>query len=485
MNTNHKIVEKKIVIKSLLWKITEKGSTQLILFVVSTIIARTLDPSDYGLISIIMIFISIAQVFIQGGLSTALIQKKDANEKDFSSVFFVQVLMAVFLYIVLFFTSPWIAKFYDMPILIPAFRILSFILLFGAFNAIQVAYISKNMQFKKLMYSNVAAAIISGVIGIIMAYTGFGVWTLIFQQLCNQILICIIMLFVVKWRPKLYFSFKNFKPLFSFGVKLMTANFISTAYNETRSLVIGKKYLHETLGLYDKGKQFPQFIINNINSSIEAVMLPSYSSMQDSKEYLKQALRKSIRISSFLIFPIMAGLAATASPIVSLLLTDKWLPCVPFLQIHCLMFAFTPLQTSNNNAISAVGRSDIYLKMEIIKKTLGILILFLTVIFFNNAVWIAWSGVLIAIISTVISIYPNSKLLNYKYSEQFLDICPSLILSVIMFIILIFMSFIKISVIILLLLQVLSGVVFYVTLAYLFKFDAFNFIINSLKRSKK
>ena len=241
-------------------------------------------------------------------------------------------------------------------------------------------------RFKELMYCTLGSVIISGAVGIVMAYLGYGVWALVGQQLSNQVSICIIMMLVVKWRPMLIFEIKRVKVLFSFGWKLLCSNLMSNIYNELRSLVIGKKYNSATLGYYNRGKQFPTLIVNNIDGSIQSVMLPALSKEQDNKERVKSMMRRSIVTSSFVIFPLMAGLAAVAEPLISLVLTDKWLPCVPYLRVYCFIFAFYPINTANLQALNAQGRSDQFLKLEIIKKCYGILILLITVFCFKTPV---------------------------------------------------------------------------------------------------
>lgn len=362
------------VLSSLLWKFMERGGTQGIQFIVQIVLARILLPNDYGIISLIAIFITIANVFVQSGFNTALIQKKDANETDFSSVFYLSLFVAALLYVTLFSTAPFIANFYDTPQLVAVLRVLSITLFFGAFNSIQNAVISKKMQFKKLFFSSLGSMILSGMIGIVLAYAGFGVWALVAQQLINQFSIIVILWFTIKWRPKLIFSFERIKELFSYGWKLLVSSLIDTLDKNLRSLIVGKIYSPSMLGFYNRGDQFPQLIVSNINGSIQSVMLPALSSEQNNKQRVKEMVRRSIITSSFLVLPMMIGLAVIGEPLVKILLTDKWLPCVPFLQVFCLSYALWPIHTANLQAINALGRSDIFLKLEIIKKIIGLAI---------------------------------------------------------------------------------------------------------------
>lgn len=470
---------KATVLSSLFWKLMERGGTQGIQFIVQIVLARLLLPEDYGIIALVVIFTSIAGVFIQSGLNTALIQKKDADETDFSSVFYLSLFIACLLYLILYITAPFIATFYEEPHITSVFRVLSITLFFGAFNSIQNAIVARNLQFKKLFVSSTGAILVSGTVGIYMAYTGFGVWALVGQQLINQLLVTVILWFTVKWRPRLLFSYKRVKSLFSFGWKLLVSSLINTIYMDLRSLIIGKMFKAEMLGFYNRGQQFPSVLVSNIDGSIQSVMLPVLSSQQDNRSRVKDMMRRAIVTSSFVICPMMVGLAVTAEPLVKLLLTDKWLPCVPFLQIFCASYALMPIHTANLQAINALGRSDIFLKLEIIKKGYGLAILGVTV--FYGVYAIALGQVLSSIISTFINAYPNKKLLNYSYIEQWNDIMPSLLLSLVMGVVVYSIKLLGLSALITLVIQVCVGVIFYVGLAWIFKLECFSYLLNTLK----
>jgi teichuronic acid exporter len=476
MNTD---IHKTNIIVNLFWKLMERGGTQGIQFIVQIILARLLLPEDYGIIALVAIFTSIAGVFVQSGLNTALIQKKDADEADFSSVFYLSLVIACFIYIVLFFTAPFIAAFYLIPEITPVIRVLSIILFFGAFNSIQNAVIARRLQFKKLFFSSTGAILISGTVGIYMAYKGFGVWALVGQQISNQLLVTLILWFTVKWRPQLLFSLGRLKRLFYFGWKLLVSALIDTIYNDLRSLIIGKMYNPAMLGFFNRGQQFPSLIVSNINGSIQSVMLPVLASQQDNRPRVKDMMRRAIVTSSFIIFPMMVGLAVTAEPLVKLLLTNKWLPCVPFLQIFCAVYALWPIHTANLQAINALGRSDIFLKLEIIKKIIGLTILAVTV--FYGVYAIALGQVLSGITSTFINAYPNKKLLNYSYIEQWNDIMPSLLLSLVMGVVVYSIKLLGFSALITLIVQVCGGVILYVGLAWIFKLECFRYLVTTAR----
>ncbi|MGL4865214.1 MAG: lipopolysaccharide biosynthesis protein [Cetobacterium sp.] len=467
------------VLSSLVWKLLERGGTQGIQFIIQIILARLLTPEDYGVIAIIMIFIALANVFIQSGFSTALIQKKNTDEEDFSSVFYLSFFIAILLYLILYFTAPLISNFYKNVELIKILRVLSLTFFLGAFNSIQNTIIAKNMDFKKQFLSSLIAGIVSGIIGIFLAYNNFGVLALVYQQLSNQFLICITLLNIIKWRPKLIFSFSKIKKLFVFGSKLLVSSLLDTLYMNITSLVIGKVYTPAMLGFYNRGNQFPQMIVSNFNGSIQAVMFPALSAEQDNKKRVKEIVRRSIVTSSYIIFPLMIGLMVIAEPMVKLLLTDKWLECVPYLRIFCLSYALWPIHTANLQAINALGRSDIFLKLEIIKKILGIVILIISMKYGVYAIAI---GVLISgVISSFINGYPNKKLLNYGYLEQAKDIIPSLLISTIMGILVYCLTLLKINDFLKIFIQIFLGLITYISLSYFFKLECFLYIVKTLK----
>lgn len=476
---------KETIINSLLWKLMERSGVQGIQFILQIVLARLLTPDDYGIIALIAIFIVIANVFVQSGFNTALIQNKDSNDDDFSSVFYLSFFVATILYIILFLTAPTIANFYGVKQLVPVVRVLAITLFFGAFNSIQNAIIAKTMQFKKLFFSSSIAITISGILGIILAYSGFGVWALVAQQLLNQIIIVIVLLIILKWYPKLVFSFKRIKILFRYGWKLLLSSLIDTIYMNIRSLIIGKIYHPAILGFYNRGDQFPQIIVSNINGAIQSVMLPALSNEQENKEKVKNMVRRAIVTSSFIIFPMMIGLAVVAEPVVKILLTDKWLACVPFMQIFCISYALWPIHTANLQAINALGYSNIYLKLELIKKIVGTVILVISLFFGVYAIAI---GTLVnGIISTFINAYPNKQLLNYSYVEQIKDMLPSLFIAIIMGIITYFIRFLELSTPITLIIQMLVGSVSYIVLAKIFKLECYIYLVETLKNmfSKK
>lgn len=369
------------IISSFVWKISERIGNQGTYFVVTLVLARLLSPGDFGLVVIITIFISIASLLVESGFREALIQMKNPDERDFSSVFYLNIVIASVLYGILYCAAPFIALYFEDPTITLILRVLSLVLFFGAFNIIQNVILTRTMQFKKLFLSSFGAVIISSVIGITMAYTHFGVWALVGQQLSYQILFTIIIWLTVGWRPKIIFSMKRIRRLFSYESKLLVSSILYALYLNLQSFLIGKMHSATVLGYYNRGMQFPSTIIFNLNSSIQTVMFPVLASQQDDKQKVVDMVRKTIVMSSFIVFPMMVGLAVTAESVIKVLLNDHWLPAVPFLQTFCAYYALWPIDTSNVQGIKAIGRSGLNLKLEVIKTTFGLVVMVITMQF--------------------------------------------------------------------------------------------------------
>lgn len=445
--------------------------------------ARLLLPEDYGIIVIVMFFISIANIFVQSGLNTAIIQKKDIDDEYLSSAFFLSLFFALIVYFVFYISAPYISLFYRMPELIKILRVLSLTLFFGAFNSIQNAIISKNLWFKKLFISSLSGVIISGSSGIILAYLNFGVWALVIQQITNQIIITIVLYSTLKWKPSLSFSIKKARVLLSYGWKLLLSGLIATIDRNIISLIVGKIYSADMLGYYNRGTQFPSFIVNNINGAIQAVMLPALSNQQDYTHRVKSMVRRSIKTSSYVIFPLLVGLAVIAEPLILVLLTDKWASSIPFLRILSISFALYPIHTANLQAINALGRSDIFLKLEIIKSLVGTSLIIMSMPFGIYAM--AFTTVIRGIISAFINSFPNKRMLDYHYKEQFMDIIPALSLSILMGLLIYPMNYMEVENITKILIQVPIGIIVYVTLSAFFKIESFKYLIQTIKEYKR
>ena len=421
------------MIRAIFWKLMERFGVQGVQFVLQLYLARLLDPEHYGALSLMIVFTNLAGVFVQIGFSTALIQNKDVTDEDYSSVLWASLTVAAVMYGLVFMAAPFIGAFYEMPEIIRPLRVLALILFPGALNSVQLAKVSREMDFKKMFYSNVAGILIAGLVGITIAYFGGGIWALVIQSLLNVTVAGIVMLFTANWHPRFVFNLKRVIVLFRFGWKLLASSLLENLYNNLSSLVIGKKYNADTLGYYSRGAQFPQFIINAISGAIQSVMLPALSADQDDIAKVKFTMRNSMTMSAYIIFPMMAGLAAVSTPLVTLLLTEKWLPSVPYMQVFCFSLAFIPVHSCNLQAINAMGRSDIFLKLEIIKKTYGIAILAIAVFCFDSPMAIAVTGLISTLIGWLVNASPNKKLIGYSYREQLQDILPVLFVSLAMY----------------------------------------------------
>ncbi len=463
------------------WKLFERFGVQGVQFVLQIVLARLLDPEHYGVLSLMLIFVTLANVFIQTGFNTALIQNKDVTEEDYSSVFWVSLGISIFLYGIVFAVAPIIGAYYEMPDIVAPLRVIALVLIPGAFNSVQLAKVSRQLDFKKVFFSNIGGIVISGIAGIALAYAGSGLWALVVQYILNIVVACLVMLFTVRWVPRFVINWKRILVLFSFGWKLLVSGLLDTLYQDIRSLVICKKYDSGILGYYNRGKQFPQFIINAVNGTVQSVMLPAMASNQEDREQVKKLMRQSIMLSSYIIFPLMAGLAGVAAPLVSVVLTDKWLPSVPYMQIYCFSLAFYPVHSCNLQAINAVGRSDIFLKLEIIKKTIGIIALIIAVFCFDSPIAIAMTGIFTTIISCFVNAYPNKKLINYSYMEQMKDILPSFVCALVMCACVLLIENLIQQPLVLLVVQVIAGVGVYVGLSWLFKLVPFKMVLQMIR----
>ena len=462
---------------NLSWKFAERIASQLVSFVVSIVLARILEPSDYGSIAMVMIFVTLSNVFVEGGFSSALIQKKDADKLDFSTVFYFSIVFSIFLYVILFFVAPYISRFYGdgYEILTPVLRVIGLqIIVYGA-NSVQQAYVSKKMMFKKFFWATLIGTIVSACIGLAMAYWGFGIWSLVGQQMAMVITNTIVLYLVTRKLPGLMFSFQRLKGLFSYGAKILGASLLVSFFLDLRSLIIGKLYSAKDLAFFDRGRQFPNLIVTSINSSVGSVLFPQMSQEQDDKIRVKQLCRNSIRFSSFVMMPLMMGMAVCAEPLIRVLLTDKWIESVPFLRLFCIIYMFYPIHTANMQAIKAIGKSGTFLMLEIIKKLLELISLLLVMKI--SVMAIAINMAVLTTLFTFINAYPNIKFLDYSFKEQMNDMLPSLLLSTIMAILVYGIGLIlPISDLGVLIVQVLFGIAFYSTLSYLTNNPEFKYL---------
>lgn len=479
MNNSDSI--KKKVLSSFIWAFFERCGTQGVGLVINVILARLLLPDDYGALAIMVIFTNLANQIVLNGFNTALIQNRDVIDEDYSSVFHVSMMIAAVLYAVIYFSAPSIGRYYALPTLVRPLRVLALILFPGALQSIQSARLKRELNFKRLFYLTLASSVSGGIAGILIAFRGGGVWALVAQQLFGNISTCIVFWFVLRWRPRFVINWRRTKVLFSFGWKLLVSGILDTLYNDLTGLIIGKKYTTTMLAYYDKGKLLPGRLISNIHSSIQSVMLPAMAREQEYRDRCKAMLRRSIQVTSYVLFPMMAGLAAVSTPVVTILLTEKWLPCVPFMQLTCLIYAASPIMGANLQALNAMGRSDIFLKLEIVKKIVGLSVLAVTVLCFNSAIAIVWGNVLSIPFYLAVNAAPNKKIVGYSFKEQIQDILPPLLLSALMFCVVSAVEAIGLSVWATLVVQILVGVVLYTGLSALLRLEGFVYILAIIK----
>ena len=471
--------ENRVVFSNLIWRFEERCGAQIVTLIVSIVLARILLPEDYGTISLITVFTTILQVFVDSGLGTALIQKKDADDLDFSSVFYFNFVVCLILYSGMFVAAPYIAFFYNNVSLTPVIRVISLTIIVSGVKGIQQAYVSRNMLFKRFFFSTIGGTLFSAAFGIGLAYAGCGVWALVGQQLSNTCIDTFILWMTVKWRPKKMFSWSRLKELLSFGWKMLASTLLDTVYNNIRSLIIGKMYSSSDLAYYNQGRQFPNVIVNNINTSIDSVLLPTMASAQDDRIRVKSMTRRAIKTSTYVMAPLMMGLAFCAEPIVRLVLTEKWLPCVPFLRIFCITYMFYPIHTANLNAIKAMGRSDLFMKLEIAKKLVGMVLLLSTMWF--GVMAMAYSLLISSVLGQIINSWPNRKLLNYGYLEQLKDILPGIALAVFMGCCVNLVGLFNLPNFITLLIQIPLGASIYIATSALLHLESFEYLMDMIR----
>ena len=414
-------------LKGTLWSSVERFSVQGIAFVVMIIMARILTPEDYGLVGMVTIFIAVSQSLVDSGFSQALIRKQDRTETDNSTVFFFNIAVGLFLYLILFLCAPLIARFYDQPLLTPLTRLISLSVLINSFVVVQRALLTVKIDFKTQAKASLSAAIIAGAVGITMAYTGFGVWAIVWYQLANLAVNVGLLWVFSRWRPRLLYSWASFRELFSFGSKLALSGIIDTLYNNIYLIVIGKVFKASDLGYYTRSSQFAQFPSSNLSAIMQRVTFPVLCTIQDGDDRLRSVYRRFLRLSAFVVFPLMCGLAGVSYPFIRIILGEKWLFSAELLQIICLSMMWYPVHAINLNLLQVKGRSDLFLRLEIIKKCVGIAILCATVPLGLMAM--CWGSLVASILCIVINTHYTGKLIQVGFLMQMRDLLPTLLYS--------------------------------------------------------
>lgn len=471
--------------KGVMWNTIERFSSQGIQFVLTIVIARILSPNDYGLVAMLGIFMAIAQTLIDSGFGNALIQKKDRTETDYSTTFYFNIIVSVLIYFLLFFIAPWISSFYDQPSLVSITRVFGLVLIINSFSIIQQARLTVVLDFKKQAFASLLSVLAGGVVGVWMACHGWGVWTLVWQALISAFFRSLLLWIYARWMPRRLFSWESFRGLFSFGSKIMLSAMLHTLYTNMYSLVVGKVFNAVELGYFNRAYTLGQFPVQNFSNIVFKVVYPIQCRYQNDTEKFNYIFVNSLRISCFFIFPLMLGIVILAAPLVEILLTDKWLPIVPLLQIVCIAQMWDPVMRMNASVLDAKGRSDYRLYSEVIKKIVAFGILFVSIPF---GIKVMCAGlVLYSFADMVIIIGYSRKVTGIGYCKQFLNLLPVILLSIGMagLTYLVVNCLSSFPGILQILIGGITGVAIYCMGAFLLKFPEWHLIYSKIKSYKR
>lgn len=472
---------KSATISSLIWKVFEKGGRALVELAVQIVMARILAPAEFGALAIMLVFVNVGNVIVQSGLNTSLVQSDRIDDSDLSTVFWLSFGTSAALFLVVFLAAPAIANFYTMPQIVWQLRALGLLLLITAFNSVQVAVVQRELQLRKVFNATLVAVTISGAAGIVSAQAGAGLWALVLQQLIYQFANCIVLGFQVRWFPQFLFDCKKARKHFSYGWKLLLSGLLDTGYQSLSDLLIGKQFSALSLGLVSQGKKYPQAIGSLLDGAIQPVMLSAVSRVQEDPTNVKRLVRRALKTSTFLIVPAMTLFAVAAKPIVRIVLGEKWLPCVPFLQMYCFIYALLPLHTTNLQALNGMGRSDLFLKLELIKKAYGICFILFAAFKLKDVYLMVAMYMITGIISTFVNAYPNKRVIGYSYSEQLRDIAPAFVISALAGGLALFSGSFVTSPGLQILAEVAVMAITYFGIAGVFKLEAFEYLINTAR----
>lgn len=457
------------------WQFLQKTGAQLIGFVVSVILARLLVPEDYGVVALAGMFLVLMGVFSDGGLGQALIQKKEADDLDFDTMFVTQLVFAICVYVVVFFLSPVFADLFHSNQLVPIIRVMGLTMPLGALSGVQYAIVSRRMMFKWFFYASLASVLVSAIIGIYMAFDGYGAWALVGQSLSSTVVSLLVISCLLDWHPRFRFSNQRFRCLFSEGLKFMGTSFMGTLFSQLKGYALGLKYSAADLAFYNRGEGIPNLLCNNIDNTIQGVLFPALSKIQNDKDAVKRAIRRSIRISTFILLPMLFGLAAISDKLVIILYTEKWAQSIPFMQVLCVCLAIGIMCNVNLQALKATGNIGLVLKLEFIKKPIMLVIILGTMMISPLA--IAYGMLFFNVLVYFINAYPNKEFIDYSYKEQCLDVLPNLLLAVIMSLIVYCCGLFNINIYLLLFMQIVIGVVLYLCMSYYTSNQSFFYIL--------
>lgn len=420
---------KRLTIASVGWKLLEKSGRAVVELAVQIVMARILAPEQFGALAVILAFVNIGNVLVQSGLNAALVQTPDMDDDDCSTVFWLSFAVSLAMYVILFLAAPFIEASFDSGEIVWPIRAIGLVFFLNSLNAVQVAIVQRNLQLRKVFKATLSAVLVSGCLGIALAFAGTGLWALVCQQLCYVVVNCLVMFLQVDWKPKAVFVPSRAQELFSFGWKILIAALLEQGYQGVSDLVVGRKFDSAALGFVSQGKKYPQALGTVLDGAIQPVMLSAVSRVQDDLSTVKCLARRALKTSTYLVFPVMTFFAVAAEPMVRVILGEQWVPCVPYFQVYCFIYALLPIHSTNLQVLNGIGRSDLFLKFELIRKSYAFALLMLAALLSSDPIWLVGCYALANIISTFVNMWPINRLVSYTYGEQCRDFAPAVALS--------------------------------------------------------
>ncbi len=469
-------------INGLFWSFLQKISTQIVSFVISVILARLLTPDDYGVVALAGMFTVLLGIFCDGGLGQALVQKKDADEKDFNTMFVTQLLFSFVVYFIVYLSSPYFAILFNNELLTSIIRVSALVMPLGALAGVQNAVVTRRMMFKWYFYASIISLVVSASIGLYLAYNGYGVWALVFQSMSSVVVSTVVIFFLLDWHPRFQFSYARFNSLFVEGLKFLGTNLMGTFFGQLKGYALGWKYTGADLAYYNRGEGVPNLLCTNIDTTIQTVLFPAIAQIQDDKVAVRNAISRSVRISTFILMPMLFGLAAVSDKLVIILYTAKWAQCIPYMQVLCFCLAIGIMCNVNLQALKATGHIGLVLKLEFIKKPIMLLIIIGCMMISPLA--IVYGMLVFNIFVFFVNSYPNKKIIKYSYIDQLKDVCPNIIMSILMALLVYAIGRMDVNIYCLIILQILVGSIFYLSISYLLKNESLFYIVGYIRNRR-
>lgn len=450
--------------------------------IVQIVLARLLAPEEFGMLALMLVFVNIGNVIVQSGLNTALVQDPDVEDDDYSTVFWMSFVISLILYGVIFFSAPYIANFYAMPALVDPLRMLGFILLINAYNAVQIGKLTRDLEMKKIFLGTIVASVVSSVLGIGGALAGLGIWALAIQQLSYQFANVVANAFQVDWHPRLVFRVGRAKKLFSFGWKLLISGLLNSVSQSLSNLIIGKQFSGYQLGLVSQGEKYPAALGSMLDGVIQPVMLSTIAKVQSDISYARRIMRRALKTSTYLVFPVMGLFALVAPILVPLLLGDQWIESVPFFQLFCIAYALLPVHTTNLQTLVGMGRSDLFLRLEMVKIVVNVACILIAAFVFNDVYFLVGAYIIAAVISMFINAFPNKRVVGYSFGAQIRDIGPSFLLTLAACGAAQLVGLLSLTGLFFLIVQIFIFFVVYFGLSLLFRLEEFSYLVSEIGR---